>query len=118
MAKQTTLQKNAIPIQKLCNTWIRISSDYHDGDAFDFSHWDNDDDSVVYFIPTIKDENELNFFLIAPYPPPLIGRYDYCATPNKEYNLMINKLRNLILKASPHARICRQIGINEIDKRN
>jgi hypothetical protein len=31
---------------------------------------------------------------------------------------MINKLRNLILKASPHARICRQIGINEIDKRN
>jgi hypothetical protein len=42
-------------------------------------------------------------FLIAPYPPPLIGPYDYCATPDEEYNLMINKLRNRILKASPHA---------------
>jgi hypothetical protein len=56
--------------------------------------------------------------LMTPYPPPLIGRYDYCATPDKEYNLMINKLRNRILKASPHAQICHQIGINEIDKRN
>ena len=43
--------------------------DYHDNDAFDFSHWENDDDSIVYFIPTIEDENELNIFLIAPYPP-------------------------------------------------
>ena len=77
--------------------------DYHDNDAFGFSHWENDDDSIVYFIPTIEDENELNIFLIAPYPPPLIGRYDYCATPDEEYDLMINKLRNLILKASPHA---------------
>ena len=31
---------------------------------------------------------------------------------------MINELRNRILKASPHARIRRQIGINEIDERN
>ena len=77
--------------------------DYHDNDAFDFSHWENDDDLIVYFIPTIEDENELNIFLIAPYPPPLIGRYDYCATPDEDYDLMINKLRNLILKASPHA---------------
>jgi len=66
----------------------------------------------------IEDENELNIFLIAPYPPPLIGCYDYCATPDKEYDLIIDKLRNLILKASPNARICRQIGINEIVERN
>ena len=32
--------------------------------------------------------------------------------------LMINELRNRILKASPHSRIRRQIGINEIDERN
>ncbi len=31
---------------------------------------------------------------------------------------MIDRLRNRILKASPHARIRRQIGINEIDERN
>jgi hypothetical protein len=31
---------------------------------------------------------------------------------------MIDKLRTRILKASPHARIRRQIGINEIDERN
>ena len=88
--------------------------DYHDNDAFDLSQWENDDDSIVYFIPTIEDENELNIFLIAPYPPPLIGRYE----PDEEYELMIDKLRNLILKASPHARIRRQIGINEIDERS
>ncbi len=57
-------------------------------------------------------------FLIAPYPPPLIGRYDYCATPDEEYDLMIDKLRNLILKASPHVRIRHQIGINEIVERS
>ena len=96
----------------------KFTNDYHDDDAFDFSHWVNDDDLIVYFIPTIKDENELNVFLIAPYPPPLIGRYYYCATPNEEYNLMIDKLRKRILKASPHARIHRQIGINKIDERN
>ncbi len=95
-----------------------FTNDYHDDDAFDFSHWDKDDDSIVYFIPTIEDENELNIFLIKPYPPPLIGCYDYCATPDEEYSLIINKLRNRILKASPHARILRQIGINKIDKRN
>ncbi len=96
----------------------KFRDDYHDNDAFELSHWENNDDSIVYFIPTIEDENELNIFLIAPYPPPLIGRYDYCATPDKEYDLTINKLRNLILKASPHARICRQIGINEIVERS
>jgi len=82
-----------------------FTNDYYDDDAFDFSHWDNDDDSIVYFIPMIEDENELNDFLIAPFPPPLTGPYDYCATPDKEYDLMIDKLRNRILKASPHARI-------------
>jgi hypothetical protein len=96
----------------------KFRDDYHDNDRFDFSHWDNIDNSIVYFIPTIEDENELNIFLIAPYPPPLIGRYDYCATPDEEYDLIIDKLRNLILKASPHAQIRRQIGINEIDERN
>jgi hypothetical protein len=96
----------------------KFTNDYHDDDAFDFSHWDNDDNLIVYFIPMIEDENELNIFLITPYPPPLIERYDYCATPDKEYNLMMDKLRNRILKASPHAQIYRQIRINEIDERN
>jgi hypothetical protein len=95
-----------------------FTDDYHDDDAFDFSHWDNNDDSIVYFIPTIEDENELNIFLIAPYPPLLIERYVYCATPDEEYDLMIDKLRNRILKASHHARIRRQIGINKIGERN
>jgi len=95
-----------------------FTDDYYDDDAFDFSHWDNDDDSIEYFIPTIEDENELNIFLITPYPPPLIGPCDYCATPDEEYNLMIDELRNRILKASPYARIQRQIGINDIDERN
>ena len=79
--------------------------DYHNDNAFDFAHWDNDDDSIVYFIQTIEDENELNIIWIAPYPPPLIGHYDYCSTPYEEYDLMIDKLRNRILKASPHAQI-------------
>jgi hypothetical protein len=96
----------------------KFTDGYHDDDAFDLSHWDNNDDSIVYLIPTIKDENELNIFLIAPYPPSLIGRYDYCAMPDKEYDLMIDKLRKQILKASPHARIRHQIRINKIDKRN
>ena len=96
----------------------KFTDDYYDDDAFDFSHWDNDDDSIVYFIPTIEDENELNIFLIAPYPPPLIGPYHYCATPDEEYDLMSNEVRNRILKASPHARIRCQIGINKIDERN
>jgi len=92
----------------------KFTDDFYDNDAFDFSHWDNDDESIVYFIPTIEDENEL----IAPYPPPLIGPYDYCTTPDVEYNLMSDEVRNRILKASPHARIRCQIGINEIDERN
>ena len=83
----------------------KITNDYHDDDVFDFSHWDNNDDLIVHFIPTIENENELNVFLVAPYSPPLIGHYDYCATPDEEYNLMIDKLRNQILKASPHSRI-------------
>ncbi len=92
----------------------KFTDDYHDNDAFNFSLWDNDDNSIVYFIPTIKDENELNIFVIAPYPPPLIGRYYYCPTPDEEYDLMIDELRNRISKASLHARIQRQIGINEM----
>ncbi len=58
-----------------------FTDDYHDNDAFNFTHWDNDDNSIVYFIPTIEDDD---------------------------------KLRNQILKASPHAQIRRQIGINEM----
>ena len=83
----------------------KFTNDYHDDDAFNFSHWDNDDNLIIYFIPTIEDENELNIFLShrIPYPPPLIGRYDYCTTPDEEYNLMMDKLRNRILKASPDA---------------
>jgi len=95
-----------------------FTDDYYDDDAFDISHCDNDDDSIVYFIPTIEDENELDIFLITPYPPPLIGPYHHCTMPVEEYNLMSNELRNRILKASPHARIRRQIGISEIDERN
>jgi len=49
--------------------------------------------------------NELNIFLIAPYPPPLIGPYHYCAMPDEEYDLMSDEVRNIILKAAPHARI-------------
>jgi len=61
---------------------------------------------------------QVKIFLIAQYPQPLIGPYDYGATPAKEYNLMSNEVRNRILKASPHARIRRQIGINKINERN
>ena len=96
----------------------KSKDDYYDDDAFNISHWDNDDDSIIYFIPTIEDENELNIFLIAPYPPLLIGPYHYCAMPDEEYDLMSNEVRNRILKASPHARIHCQIGISEIDERN
>ncbi len=39
-----------------------FTDNYQVDDVFDFSHWDNDDDLIVYFIPTIKDENELNMF--------------------------------------------------------
>jgi len=60
----------------------------------------------------------MNIFLIAPYPPPLIGPYHYCAKPDEEYDLMSNEVRNRILKAPPHARIRCQIRINEIDERN
>ena len=95
-----------------------FTDDYYDDDAFDISHWDNDDDSIVDFIPTIEDENELNIFLITPYPTPLIGLYDHCTTPEEEYDLTSNEVRNRISKASPYARIRRQIGINEIDERN
>ncbi len=74
-----------------------FTDDYHDNDAFNFSHWDNDDNLIVYFIPTIEDENELNIFVIASYPPPLIGCYDYCPTPDEEYDLMIDRLRNRVI---------------------
>ena len=67
---------------------------------------------------TIRSFILFNIFLIAPYPTPLIGLYDYCTTPEEEYDLMSNEVRNRISKASPYARIRRQIGINEIDERN
>ena len=59
----------------------------------------------------------INIFPITPYPPLLIGLYDYCAMPDEEYDLMSNEVRNRILKGSPHAWIWRQIGINKIDER-
>ncbi len=55
----------AVPIQKLCDTWIQIFHERNDNNAFDLSHWDNEDNLIIYFIPTIEDENELNIFLIA-----------------------------------------------------
>ena len=58
-----------------------------------------------YFIPTIEDQNELNIFLLAPYPPLLIQPYDFIAMADDEYNLMTDRLRHQILKASSHARI-------------
>ena len=39
----------------------KFTNDYYDDDAFDFSHWDNDDNSIVYFIPTIEDKNDKHF---------------------------------------------------------
>ncbi len=48
---------------------------------------------------------QVNIFLIAPYPPLLIGLYDYCTMPDEEYDLMSDEVRNRILKAPPHARI-------------
>jgi hypothetical protein len=39
-----------------------FTNHYRNDDAFDFSHWDNNDDSIVYYILTIKDENDLNIF--------------------------------------------------------
>ena len=41
---------------------------------------------------------QVKHFLIAPYPPPLSGPYDYCATPDEEYDLMCDKVRNRLLK--------------------
>ena len=93
---KTIMQKMPYQSENCVIYGYKFTNDYHNDDAFDFSHWDNDDDSIVCFIPTIEDENELNIFLIAPYPPPLIRLYDYCATPDEEYDLMINKLRNRI----------------------
>ena len=34
----------------------------NEDDAFDLSHWDNDDDSILDFIPMIEDENEFKHF--------------------------------------------------------
>ena len=31
-----------------------FTDDCYDNDAFNISHWDNDDDSNVYFIPTLR----------------------------------------------------------------
>ncbi len=105
-------KQNAIPIQKLCNKWIQIyrrlsQQRYIWLFTLIQRWWFN-----RLFYSNDRRWKWIKHFLIAPYPPLLIGRSD------EEYDLMINKLRNPILKASPHARIWRQIGINEIDKRN
>ena len=77
----------------------------NDEDEFVLSNWDNDDKLITYFIPTIEDQNDLNIFMLAPYPPPLIRPYDFIATVDDKYDLMTDRLRHRILKASPHARI-------------
>jgi len=33
----------------------KFTDDYYDNDVFDFSHWDNDDDSIVYIVTTIEE---------------------------------------------------------------
>ncbi len=48
-------------------------NEINDNNAFDLSHWDNDDKSITYFIPTIEDENELFIFLSHPIPHRLLG---------------------------------------------
>ena len=35
---------------------FEISSEINDDNAIDLSHWNNDDKSITYFIPTIEDE--------------------------------------------------------------
>jgi hypothetical protein len=97
---------------------FKFLNEVNKNDAFELSHWNNDDKLITYFIPMIEDENELNIFLLAPYPPMLIGPYDFIAMADHEYDLMTNRLRHQILKASHHARIQCQIGINKIAERN
>ena len=54
------MQKNAIPIWKLCNTWIRIYRRLSWQQCICFFTLGQHDNSIIYFIPTIKDKNELN----------------------------------------------------------
>ena len=110
--------ENAVPIWRLCNTWIRIFQ------------WDQQQQCIrlitlgqQWGINHLIYPNNLGWkwikcFLVAPYPPPLIGPYDFISTADIEYDLMTDRLRHWILKASPHAWIWQQIGINEIVERH
>ncbi len=55
------MQKNPYQSKNCVIHAHKFTDDYHNDDAFDFSHWDNEEDLIVYFIPTIEDENELTF---------------------------------------------------------
>ena len=48
-------------------------NEINNDDAFDLSHWDNNEESITYFIPMIDDENELNLFLSHHIPQRLLG---------------------------------------------
>ena len=41
--------------------------------AFDLSHWDNDNELITYLIPTIEDQNKLNILCSHPIPHRLFG---------------------------------------------
>ena len=41
---------------------FKFLNEINDNDALNLLHWVSDDKSITYFIPTIEDENELNFF--------------------------------------------------------
>jgi hypothetical protein len=109
---------NAVPIWRLCDTWIQI---------FEWDQWQWCIKLVALgqwwqidhlFYPNDWGWKWIKLFLISPYPPPLIGPYGFIAMVDNEYDLMTNRLRRWILKASPHAQIWRQTGINEIVKRH
>ena len=51
------MQKRAYQSENCVKHGYEFTDDYHDDDAFGFSHWDKDDNLIVYFIPMIEDEN-------------------------------------------------------------
>jgi hypothetical protein len=58
------------------------------------------------------------FFSLGCFPSLLILLYDFIGTIEDKFDLMTDRLRRQILKASPHARIRCQVGILKIVKRN
>ena len=106
--------EDAVPNWRLCNTWIR-NFQWDQRRQCNWlvtleQRWQIDH----LFYPNNWGWKWIKHFLIAPYPPLLVGPYDCIATADHEYNLMTDRLRRQILKASPHARFWCQIGINKI----